>query len=107
MYPKYLRDTILQELNDSCEYLKKALDCIKRHPEWAKKLKLISDDRYKAAQSLYGIFLEVYKNSKESDTYMNSIRDGIIDNITIISQKIDSYKETYDFLIDSEGDDAP
>ena len=102
MYPKTIKDEIFKELNNSCEYLKKAIDCIKLNTEWAKKFKAISDDKYKAALSLYGIFLEMYINSKESETYLNSLRDSIIDYITTLSQKIKSYKDTYDLLINSD-----
>lgn len=105
MYPKYFRDKIAEELNASCDYLKKALDFSKEHVEWAKKFYSMSDDRYKHAIALYAMFIQLYKDSKETDTYMNSIRDGIIGNFNSYSNKVESYKMTYNLLIglDEEG----
>ena len=104
MYPKYFRDKISNELEATCTYLKKALDAVKCHPEWSEKFKQMSDDRYKLALSLYGMFMELYKESKEQDTYINSVRDGIIDNITAQSQKIESYKMSYNLMLGKVGD---
>lgn len=106
MYPKYFKDKIYNELEATCAYLKKALDSSKNHSDWAEKFKQMSDDRYKHALTLYGMFMELYKESEERDTYINSIRDAIIDNITVQSQKIESYKMTYELLMpDKVGDE--
>lgn len=101
MNPKYFKDKIFEELNASVSYLKKALDSVNTYPEWAEKFKAISDDRYKNVLSLYAMFLQLYKDSKEPETYLNSIRDSIIEQIIEQSQKIESYKVTYDLLTDS------
>ena len=99
MYPKYFKDKIFEELNASYEYLKKALDSMKSYPEWAEKFKSMSDDRYKNALTLYAMFMKFYKDSRNQDTYINSIRDNIIENFTAQMQKIESYRITYDLMM--------
>lgn len=101
MHPKYFKDKIIEELNAACDYLKKALDVAISHPTWAKKFVSMSEDRYNHVLYLYAMFMQLYKDSEDSDTYMNSIRDGIIDGISNTHQKMESYKMAYELLIGS------
>lgn len=105
MYPKYFKDKIYGELEASCTYLKKAMDALKSYPEWGEKFKEMSDDRYKHALSLYAMFMDFYKQSKDQDTYINSIRDSIIETIATQSHRLESYKTTYDIMSGKTGDD--
>lgn len=98
MYPKYFRDKIYSELEASCSYLKKAMDSLKTHPEWGEKFKEMSDDRYKHALSLYAMFMDLYKESKDQDTYINSVRDNIIEGMASKSHILDGYKATYEVM---------
>lgn len=99
MHPKYFKDKIYGELEESCSYLKRAMDAFKtNHHEWAEKFKSMSDDRYKHAMALYGMFMDLYKESKEQDTYINSIRDSIIEGIAAQSSILEGYKTTYEIM---------
>lgn len=106
MYPKYFKDKIYGELEASCSYLKKAMDSLKTHPEWGEKFKSMADDRYKHALSLYAMFMEYYKQSEDQDTYINSIRDNIIEIIATQSRMLESYRATYEVMSGKTGDET-
>lgn len=99
---KYLKDKVFGELDASYDYIKRSIDALKVCPEWSVIFKAMSDDRYRHAVELYKMFMHLYKETKEQDTYMNSIRDAIIENFASQTQKIESYKATYDLVTNSE-----
>lgn len=102
MNPKYFKDRIFIELDESYEYMKKSLDSIKINNEWSNIFKLMSDDSYRHAIELYKMFMLLYTETKDQDNYMNSIRDVIIEHLAMMIQKIDGYKATYDLISNSE-----
>lgn len=101
MNPKYFRDKINVELNESCEYMKKAIDSMKSYPKWSYTFKVMSDERYTHAEQLYRMFMELYLDSKDQETYLNSIRDAIIETLTSQTRLIDGYRATYDLINNS------
>ncbi len=101
MQLKYLKDRISMELDSSYEYVKKLMDVIKENPKWSNILRVISDDKYEHAEQLYKIFMELYMNSKHQDTYVNSIRDSMIETFNSKTRMIDDYRATFDFIIGS------
>lgn len=100
MNPKYFKDKIYTELNESQEYIKKAIDLIKSHPDWSYVFKVMSDERYNHAGELYKMFLSIYIDSsfKDQETYLNSLRDAIIETFASKTRLIDGYKATYDLI---------
>lgn len=98
MNPKYFKDKIYIELNASQEYMKKALDCVKSHPNWSQTFKVISDEKYDHAGQLYKMFLELYLESKDQGNYLNSLRDAIVEMFASITRTIEGYRATYDML---------
>ena len=102
--PKWFKDKILGELDASYNYMKKAIDVAKHHPDWAYAFKVMSDDRYDHSEKLYKMFIDYYREDhpEQNESYMNSIRDVIIETLTDKTRLIDGYKVTYDLLIGSE-----
>ena len=98
MNPKYFKDKIYVELNESLEYMKKAIDSMKSHPKQSFTFKIMSDERYDHAEHLYKMFLEFYLESKDQETYLNSLRDAIVEMFAKQIGLIDGYKATYEVL---------
>ena len=98
MNPKYFKDKIYVELNESCDYMKKAIDSIKSHPDWSYRFKVMSDERYAHAEQLYKMFMEYYLDSNDQEMYLNSIRDTIIETLASKTRLIDGYRATYDLI---------
>ena len=101
MNPKYFKDKIYIELNESHEYMKKSLDSIKSHPKWSVIFKMMSDERYNHAERLYKMFLELYLESTDQEIYLNSLRDIIVEMFASITRTIEGYKATYDILTEN------
>ena len=102
MNPKYFKDTIYTELNASQEYMKKAIDSMKSHPKWSHTFKVMSDERYAHAEQLYKMFMELYITSTGQETYLNSLRDAIVETLASQTRLIDGYRATYDLINDPE-----
>jgi len=98
MNPKYFKDKIYTELNEAQEYMKKAIDSIKSHPKWSFAFKIMSDERYDHAENLYKMFLELYLESNDQETYLNSLRDAIVEMFATKTRSIEGYRATYDIL---------
>ena len=106
MNPKYFKDKIYMELNESLDYMKKAIDSIKSHPKWSFAFKIMSDERYDHAENLYRMFLEMYLESKDQEAYLNSLRDAIVEMFASKTVAIDGYKATYDILAESSEEET-
>ena len=78
--------------------MKKALDSIKSHPKWSYTFKIMSDERYDHAEQLYKMFLELYLESTDQKTYLNSLRDAIVEMFASMTRNIEGYRATYDVL---------
>lgn len=102
MNPKYFKDKIYTELEASCDYMKKAIDSMKSHPKWSYTFKVMSDERYSHAEQLYRMFMELYLDSNDQETYLNSIRDAIVETLISETRIIDGYRATYDLISGSE-----
>lgn len=102
MNPKYFKDKIFMELDASNEYIKKALDLLKSNPKWSYAFKIMSDDRYSHAEQLYKIFMELYLESNDQETYLNSIRDSIIETFASKTRLIDGYRATYELVKETD-----
>lgn len=99
MNPKYFKDKIYIELNESCEYMKRAIDSMKSYPKWSQIFKIMSDERYAHAEQLYKMFMELYLDSEDQETYLNSLRDVIVETLASKTRIIDGYRATYDLII--------
>lgn len=106
MNPKYFKDKIYVELNESHEYMKKAIDSMKSHPKWSFAFKIMSDERYDHAEQLYKMFLELYLESDDQESYLNSLRDAIVEMFASKTQSLEGYKATYDILAESSEEGA-
>lgn len=106
MNPKYFKDKIYTELNESCEYMKKSIDSMKMHPKWSYAFKVMSDERYAHAQQLYKMFMEFYLDSNGQETYLNSLRDAIVETLASQSRLIEGYRATYDLIIGSDEEET-
>lgn len=102
MNPKYFKDKIYTELEESCSYIKRAIDSIKSNPKWSYTFKVMSDDRYNHAEQLYKMFLDMYLESKDQEVYLNSLRDAIVEMFASKTRLIDGYKATYELVMDSQ-----
>ena len=98
MNPKYFKDKIYVELNEALEYMKRSIDSIKSHPKWSFTFKIMSDERYDHAENLYKMFLELYLESNDQETYLNSLRDAIVEMFATKTRSIEGYRATYDIL---------
>lgn len=98
MNPKYFKDKIFVELNESQEYMKKAIDSIKSHPKWSYAFRVMSDERYSHAEQLYKMFLEIYVTSDDQQAYLNSLRDAIVEMLSSKTRSIEGFRATYDIL---------
>ena len=106
MNPKYFKDKIYTELNESCEYMKKSIDSMKTYPKWSYAFKVMSDERYAHAQQLYKMFMELYLDSNDQETYLNSLRDAIVETLASQSRLIEGYRATYDLIIGSDEEET-
>lgn len=104
MNPKYFKDKIYTELEESCEYMKKAIDSLKTYPKWSYTFKVMSDERYAHVEQLYKMFMELYLDSKDQITYLNSIRDAIVEMLASKTRIIDGYRATYDLVTEETND---
>lgn len=104
MNPKYFKDKIYTELKESCDYMKKAIDSMKSHPKWSYAFKVMSDERYAHAEQLYKMFMEFYLESNDQETYLNSIRDAIVEMLATNTRLIEGYRATYDLLTETTSD---
>ena len=98
MNPKYFKDKIYVELNEALEYMKKSIDSMKSYPKWSYTFKVMSDDRYSHAEQLCKMFLELYLISNDQETYLNSLRDAIVEMFAEKTLLIESYRATYDIF---------
>ena len=102
MHPKYFKDQICEELEGASCYLKKAIDMMKSHPEWADKFKTMSEAEQHHATELYKMFMELYAESQGKDAYMTTMRDSIMDCFSQQMRKIEDYKTTYDMMMNQK-----
>ena len=97
MNPKYFKDQICDELDGACDYLKKAIDCMKSHPEWSKKFKTMSEAEEHHATELYKMFMDWYTDNNQ-DGYAQSIRECIMGCFSESMRKLEDYKVTYEMM---------
>ena len=106
MNPKYFKDKIYTELNEAQEYMKKAIDSIKSHPKWSYIFKVMSDDMYSHAEQMYKMFLDLYLESNDQETYLNSLRDVIVEMFADKTRFIEGFRATYDILTEHGGEET-
>ena len=99
MNAKYFKEQICEELDGASQYLKKAIDCFKSHPEWSKKFWDMSEAEQKHAANLYKMFMELYSESEGRDPYMSSMRDGIMECFSNNMRKIEDLKASYGIMM--------
>ena len=102
MHHKYLKDKISLSLDESMDYIKKAIDLIGNRNEWAEKFRITSENKQKEALELYTMFTQLYSENKKKDAYLISIRDMIMDMFSDKMTKIENYKVTYNLMIKDE-----
>lgn len=102
MHHKYLKDKISLSLDESMDYIKKAIDLIGNRNEWAEKFRIMSENKQKEALELYTMFTQLYSENKKKDAYLISIRDMIMDMFSDKMTKIENYKVTYNLMIKDE-----
>lgn len=102
MHHKYLKDKISLSLDESMDYIKKAIDLIGNRNEWAEKFKIMSENKQKEALELYTMFTQLYSENKKKDAYLISIRDMIMDMFSDKMTKIENYKVTYNLMVKDE-----
>lgn len=98
MSPRYFKEQICEELDGASQYLKKAIDCMKSHPEWSDKFIEMSEAEQNHATNLYKMFIEMYAESQGKDPFMTSMRDGIIDCFSKNMRKIEDLKTTLSMM---------
>lgn len=102
MTPRYFKEQICDELEGSCDYLKRAIDCVKRHPDWSKTFMHMAEMEQDHATTLYKMFMEMYTEAEKKDAWMEQIRDGIMECFAIKMRKIEDLKATYGLMENTE-----
>jgi len=100
MTPRYFKEQICEELDGASQYLKKAIDCVKTHPEWSKEFKRMSEMEQEHATTLYKMFMEMYTGQETKDPWMEQMRDAIMDCFSRQMRKIEDLKATYGLMDD-------
>lgn len=98
MNAKYFKEEICEELDGASDYLKKAIDTFKSHPEWSKKFWDMSEAEQNHAACLYKMFMELYSESEGKDPYMISMRDGIMNCFSSNMRRIEDLKASYGIM---------
>ncbi len=98
MHHNYLKNKITLELDESIDYIKKAIDLVGNRDEWAEKFKIMSENKQKEALELYTMFTQLYSENKKKDAYITSVRDMIMDVFSDKMTKIENYKVTYNLM---------
>ena len=104
---KYFKDQICDELKGAVCYLKKAIDYVKTRPEWAEKFYTMAEAEEKHATELYKMFMQMYSESPETNSYMEQMRDMIMDCFSTEMRKIEDCKATYSIMVGSKTEKAP
>lgn len=99
---KYFRSQIVDELEGSYYYIKKAIEIRLSHPKWANKLAEMSESELQHSSNLYDMFEEyckhvTEKNDGETPLYIkhafNELMDVYSDMMTKITRLHEMYKE--------------
>lgn len=98
MGPRYFKDKVCEELEDATHYLKKAIDCVKTHPEWSKTFRDMAEGEQEHATDLYKMFMEMYATSDKREQ-LESARDTIMDCFSVHMRKIEDCKATLDLMM--------
>lgn len=98
MNARYFKEQICEELDGASQYLKKAIDCYKTHPEWSRQFAEMSEAEQHHATNLYKMFIEMYAESQGKDPYMSSMRDGIMECFSSLMRKIEDLKTTLSMM---------
>ena len=67
MHHKYLKDKISLSLDESMDYIKKAIDLIGNRDEWAEKFRIMSENKQKEALELYTMFTQLYSVDRKPE----------------------------------------
>ena len=102
MNARYFKEQICEELDGASQYLKKAIDCYKTHPDWSKQFAEMSEAEQHHATNLYKMFIEMYAESQGKDPYMSSMRDGIMECFSSLMRKIEDLKTTLSMMTHEE-----
>lgn len=108
MNARYFKEQICEELDGASCYLKKAIDYMKTHPDWSRKFVEMSEAEQQHATNLYKMFIEMYAESQGKDSYLTSMRDGIMDCFSKNMRKIEDLKTTLSMMDyeDTKSDDS-
>ena len=106
MNAKYFKEQICEELEGACDYLKKAIDCMKHYPEWSKKFKSMSDAEEHHATELYKMFMDWYTDEENQDSHAQSMREGIMNCFSEYMRKLEDYRITYDMMVKEDAKQA-
>lgn len=96
----YFKEKIEEELEDSKDYIKRAIEIKAMSPAWAKTLYNMSADELTHATNLYKMFSEyiakLSASYKELPTYIDDANYDVTEMFTECSAKIKSMHEMYD-----------
>lgn len=106
MNAKYFKEQICEELEGACDYLKKAIDCMKHYPEWSKKFKSMSDAEEHHATELYKMFMDWYTNEENQDSHAQAMREGIMNCFSEYMRKLEDHRITYDMMVKEDAKQA-
>lgn len=102
MHHNYLKNKITLELDESIDYIKKAIDLVGNRDDWAEKFRIMSENKQKGALELYTMFTQLYSENKKKDAYITSIRDVVMDIFSDKMTKVENYKVTYNLMAKKE-----
>lgn len=98
MNANYFKDEICEELDGASDYMRKAIDCFKMHPEWSSTFVAMSEQEQKHAANLYKMFMELYSESEGKDPHMSSMRERIMECFSNSMRKIEDLKASYGII---------
>lgn len=102
MHHNYLKNKITLALDESIDYIKKAIDLVGSRDDWAEKFRIMSENKQKEALELYTMFTQLYSENKKKDAYITSIRDAVMDIFSDKMTKVENYKVTYNLMVKKE-----
>lgn len=97
----YYNSQIKEELDGAADYIKRAINCKKKHPEWADLYAKMSDMELGHASNLIAIFEDDYKTTTEdiSDVdkpIFEAVHKSLNDMYTEYAAKVKHMHDLYD-----------
>ena len=102
MNPRWFRENICEELEGACNYIKCAIESMKTHPSWSEQFYKMAEQEQGHATDLYKMFMDMYTDLEEPDSYMKASMEGIMECFSKYMKKLEDHKVTYEMMLKKE-----